>query len=361
MAVQGRFKKAQNVSLILLTYQKIFMISMGDLMNKSYSLAALLMLVLAGSVPVAAHHSHATIDRKDVRVLRGTVTKYSWSMPHVFLKVEAPNPAGKIVEYSIEMNHPAAMTEAGWSRDSFKAGDVITWEGAHHKNKARAYSSMNWVEKDGVRVGKTSQMEGLITPSTDFTGLWDRAPNQPTYAPPKGWPLNARGQELVDNFSEDQNPVLTCGDPGPPKSMTLPYSHQISRLDENTLIIGRDLMEGQRVVYLDKREAMGPPSKLGHSIGWFEDGDLIVESSHFIADTWGGHTGIDSSDQKHLLERFSLSEDGLAINLTITLTDPVYLSQAVTFTHKWIKVADRDLVQTPCTEESAQLWIEAGF
>ena len=334
-----------------------------------HTFTSFILLCVISNSSVIAHHSHSTIDRNDVRVLRGIVTTFGWSMPHVYLKVNAPNLEGEIVEFSIEMNHPAAMTEIGWSKDSFKAGDVVTWQGAHHRNKARAYSSMSWIEKDGVRIGNSEQDQAPILPSTDFTGLWDRAPNQPTYSPPgqpgnfllEGWPLTEMGEALVANFNEDQNPVLTCGDPGPPKSMTLPYSHQISRLDENTMIIGRDLMEGQRVVYLDGRPASSPPSKLGHSIGWFEDGDLVVESSNFIADVWGGHTGIDSSDQKHLLERFTLSDDGLGIELTITLTDPVYLSQPVTFTHQWIKTSDRALVHTPCTQESAQLWIEAGY
>jgi hypothetical protein len=330
------------------------------MMTDSSFKKTLVLLAMACSPTAFAHHSHTFIDRNDVRVLRGTVTQYSWSMPHVFLKVEAPNLAGEMVEYSIEMNHPAAMTEIGWTRDRFKPGDVITWEGAHHRNKARAYSSMNWIEKDGVRVGMQAE-ENQVVPSMDFTGLWDRAPNQPTYAPPEGWPLSPLGLEQVANFSEDQNPVLTCGDPGPPKSMTLPYSHQVRREDGNTLVIGRDLMEGERIVHLDRIAEAGPPSKLGHSVGWFEDGDLVVETSNFIADAWGSHTGIDSSDQKHLLERFTLTDDGLGILLTITLTDPVYLREPVTFTHRWVKVADRALVQTPCTEESAQLWIEGGF
>lgn len=330
-------------------------------MNKSLSIFVIKLLALVCSFPVFAHHSHSTIDINDVRVLRGTVTKYGWNMPHVYLKAEAPNLQGEIVEYSIEMLHPAAMSERGWSKNSFKPGDVIIWEGAHHRNKARAYSSMNWVEKDGVRIGNSNEIVTAVVPSTDFTGLWDRAPNQPTYNPPEGWPLTSLGQELVANFNESQNPVLTCGDPGPPKSMTLPYSHQISRLDENTLVIGRDLMEGQRVIHLDRSQVVGSPSKLGHSVGRYEDGDLIVESSNFIADVWGGHTGINSSDQKHLIERFTLTDDGLGILLTITLSDSVYLSQPVTFTHKWIKMPDRELVQTPCTEESAQLWIEAGL
>ena len=114
---------------------------------------AVCIAALMVSPPLLAHHSHATLDPNDVRVLRGVVKKYSWSMPHVFLKVEAPNPEGKLVEYSIEMLHPAAMAERGWSKSSFKPGDNITWEGEHDRNKARAYSSLNGAEKDGARIG----------------------------------------------------------------------------------------------------------------------------------------------------------------------------------------------------------------
>lgn len=317
--------------------------------------------LLAGA-PVLAHHSHATLDPDDVRVLRGVVKKYSWSMPHVFLKVEAPNLQGQLVEYSIEMLHPAAMAEQGWSRDSFKPGDAITWEGEHDKNKARAYSSLNWAEKDGVRVGNEGEAEKPILPSTDFTGLWNRAPNQPTYYPPKGWKLTAKGQALVDGFREDQNPVLSCGDPGVPKSMTLPYAHQVTRRDANTLVIGRDLMDGERLIHLGATPPPpGAPSKFGYSTGRYENGELIIETRNFSADRWGTHTGIDSSEQKQVVERLRLTDGGLGVELTITVTDPEYLAEPTTFTHRWNKVADRDLVQTACTAESAQLWIEAGY
>jgi hypothetical protein len=317
------------------------------------------LLLLCCAATGQAHHSHATLDRDDIRVLNGIVTKYGWSMPHVYLKVEAPNPAGKLVEYGIEMLHPPAMAERGWSKDSFRTGDRITWEGAHDKNKARAYSSLSWAENNGVPVGTEDIAARMVVPSTDFTGLWNRAPNQPTYYPPPGWPLTAKGQALVDGFSEDRNPVLTCGDPGPPKSMTLPYAHRIT--DAATLLIERDLMERSRIVYLGDAPAPGAPSKLGFSTGRFDDGELVVASSNFIADRWGTHTGIDSSVQKHVVERFRLTEGGMGIELEITVTDPVYLAQPVTFTHRWNKVPDRELVQTACTAESAQLWIEGGF
>lgn len=326
---------------------------------RKFSFAATLALYAGVAT---GHHSHASLDPNDVRVLTGVVTRYSWSMPHVYLKVEAPNPAGEVVEYSIELLHPGAMAEQGWSKDSFKPGDRITWQGQHDRNKARAYSSLEWAERNGVRVGKDEDgVAAQVVPSTDFTGLWNRGPNQPTYFPPTGWPLTPKGEALVAQFSEDQNPVLECYDPGPPKSMTLPYAHRIRYADANTLIIERDLMEGERVVHLDRTAPAGAPSKFGHSIGWFEDGDLIVETSNFVADRWGTHTGIDSSAQKQLRERFRLTDGGLGIEIEITVTDPEYLSAPATFTHRWVKVAERDMVRAPCTMDSAKLWIEAGY
>lgn len=308
------------------------------------------------------HHSHSTLDPNDVRVLTGVVTKYSWSMPHVYLQVEAPNPEGKVVEYSIELLHPGAMAAQGWGKDSFKPGDRITWQGRHDRNKARAYSSLEWAELNGVRVGHGRDGgDQVVTPSTDFTGMWNRGPGQPTYFPPSGWPLTETGQALVDNFSEDQNPVLECYEPGPPKSMTLPYPHLISYQDESTLLIERDQMDGIRVVHLDRTVPAGEPSQLGHSVGWFENGDLIVETTAFTADRWGTHTGIDSSAQKQVRERFRLVDGGMGIELEITVTDPVYLREPVTFTHKWVKVADREIIRAPCSMESARLWIEGGF
>ena len=92
-----------------------------------------------------------------------------------------------------------------------------------------------------------------------------------------------------------------------------------------------------------------------------EDGVLVVETDNFIDDKWGTHTGVDSSAQKHLEERFALSNDGLFLTAEITITDPVYLSEPVTFLHRWKKLADREVIQAPCTLESAKLYLEGGM
>lgn len=328
------------------------------------SLSGLLGLIALLPLTAAAHHSHATIDQGDVRIYKGVVVKYGWTMPHVYLKVDAPNEAGEIVEYSIELQHPPAMKGMGWDRDTFKPGDRIIWEGSHDKDKSRAYTSLHWAERaDGTRIGAEKGAEEVIVPSTDFAGLWRRSDVggfQPHYTPPKGWPLSAAGIEMVANFHEDQNPMVSCGNPGPPKSMIVPYPVSFTRPDENTLVMERELMEEKRIVHLDQGHTQGPPSKMGFSVGHFEGDALVVETSNFIADQWGTHTGINSSDQKQLVERFTLSDDGLFLMVEMTVTDPVYFTQPVVFNHRWRKLADREIIQAPCTMESALLYLEAG-
>lgn len=321
-----------------------------------------LAVLLAGQA--SAHHSHATIDPDDVRMYSGVVVKYGWTMPHVYLKVNAPDEQGDIVEYSIEMLHPPAMRALGWDKDTFKPGDRITWQGAHDKDKSRAYTSLKYAERaDGTRIGAEEGAEPEIIPSTDFTGLWKRSDEggfNPHYTPPEGWKFTATGQAMVDNFGEDQNPMVTCGNPGPPKMMIVPYPVLFTRPDDSTIVMERELMSEKRIIYLEPGHEPGEPSSLGHATGRFEDGVLIVETDNFVADPWGTHTGVNSSDQKTLLEKYSLSNDGLFLHAEITVTDPVYLAEPITFKHRWRKLADRDVVQAPCTMEAAMLYLQGG-
>jgi hypothetical protein len=318
---------------------------------------------LLSSANACAHHSHANIDRSNIQQHTGVVTEYGWSMPHVYLKVQAPNASGAVVEYSIELLHPPGMLERGWNRDSFVPGETITWQGASDVDPDRYYSGLDWVEKaDGTRLSAAS-VSFDVAPSTDFTGLWKRdlRGGRPHYFPPEDWPYSERGQALVDRFAESQNPMIECIDPGPPKYLLLPYPIEISRPDETTIVMAGELRQHPRVVHLDRDHPKGPASALGHSVGWFEGDELVVETANFIADRWGTHTGVDSSEHKHLLERFRLSNGGLSIDVEITVTDPIYLSAPVTFDYHLTKLPDRELVQVPCTRDSARLFLEGGY
>jgi hypothetical protein len=85
--------------------------------------AAGLLLV---SVPLIAHHGAAALDTGKEITLKGPVTEWIWSNPHCFLKFDAKDDTGTVRNWAVETQNPTTMTQRGWSRTSFKAGDEVT-------------------------------------------------------------------------------------------------------------------------------------------------------------------------------------------------------------------------------------------
>jgi hypothetical protein len=82
--------------------------------------------VLLVSVPLAAHHGAAALDTGKEMTLKGTVTEWIWSNPHCFLQFEAKDDTGTVRNWAVETQNPTTMTQRGFSRTSFKAGDEVT-------------------------------------------------------------------------------------------------------------------------------------------------------------------------------------------------------------------------------------------
>jgi Family of unknown function (DUF6152) len=75
---------------------------------------------------VLAHHSNAAFDGDKVIVLKGTVTQWKWTNPHVWILLSVDDGKGGKVDWAIEGRTPGQLLRAGWSRSILKAGDVIT-------------------------------------------------------------------------------------------------------------------------------------------------------------------------------------------------------------------------------------------
>jgi hypothetical protein len=93
--------------------------------NKITGVVAAVALLVACSVPLAAHHGNASFDDKVV-TLKGTVTEWVWSNPHCFLKFDVKDDSGSVKNWAVETQNPTQMSQLGWERTSFKAGDTVT-------------------------------------------------------------------------------------------------------------------------------------------------------------------------------------------------------------------------------------------
>jgi len=99
-------------------------------LHRFHFAAALLMatgLLLAGTVPLLAHHSFdAEYDSTKPLTLTGYVTKLDWNNPHAFVYLDVKDDKGTTKSYKVEMGPPYALTRGGWTRDILKVGDKIT-------------------------------------------------------------------------------------------------------------------------------------------------------------------------------------------------------------------------------------------
>ena len=94
--------------------------------------------VLLAATSALAHHSNSAFNPDKVVVLKGTVTQWKWSNPHVWIFLSVDDDKGGKVEWAIEGRTPGQLLRAGWSRSSLKLGDVITIDFSPAKDGSRA-------------------------------------------------------------------------------------------------------------------------------------------------------------------------------------------------------------------------------
>jgi hypothetical protein len=100
-----------------------------------------------------AHHSfEAEFDRTKQVTLTGTITKFEWMNPHIWIYMDVRGADGKVAKWQFEGGAPNMLKRNGWSRASLKEGDVATINGALSKDGTNTVNATSVVLADGTRV-----------------------------------------------------------------------------------------------------------------------------------------------------------------------------------------------------------------
>lgn len=99
-----------------------------------YFSAAAVFLLLSVAGAAYAHHATASFDMTNSITVKGTVTGYDWTNPHVYIYVDVKNDKGATEKWSVEMASTGMLARAGWRRDTVKPGDEITVIGNRAKD-----------------------------------------------------------------------------------------------------------------------------------------------------------------------------------------------------------------------------------
>jgi len=81
--------------------------------------------ILVATTPLLAHHAWPVDTSKEVTV-KGTVTSYNWSNPHVMFGLDVTAADGTIEKWNVGGPSLNRMIGNGWDKNTLKPGDVIT-------------------------------------------------------------------------------------------------------------------------------------------------------------------------------------------------------------------------------------------
>jgi hypothetical protein len=86
-------------------------------------------LALAAASVARAHHSFAMYDNEHQIKLKGTVTNFQWTNPHVYIDIDAVDVNSEKKEtksWVIECANPGILNRVGWKFNMVKTGDELT-------------------------------------------------------------------------------------------------------------------------------------------------------------------------------------------------------------------------------------------
>jgi hypothetical protein len=161
---------------------------------------------------------------------------------------------------------------------------------------------------------------------------------------PTQLPLKARAIGFMQAFDEALGPKYDCAPATMPSLVIDPYNFSIEQRADR-IIFTYEKDDIVRTVWLDGK---GPKPSVydvywqGHSVGRYESGVLVVETTKFPFDPTGldDMYNIPSSTQKRVVERYW--RDGDTLKAEIVTEDPLFLTRPVQFTFEWQRT-DRPL------------------
>jgi Family of unknown function (DUF6152) len=315
----------------------------------------------------AAHHSGSMYDDKKTITVVGTVKKYEWSNPHVYIYIEQKNDAGQLVEWEVECSPPSILGRLGWSAASFHPGDAITVTGSPARDASKHAVLPSLVKRgettlferkvELAQLAKIDAAPGGAVKATSLEGVWATQLSLPLEKALDGenMALTPAGKAAFKHFDEKtMHPGTECIATPAPFLMVTPDLKRITRMG-GMLFIDGEFDNAQRTIHLDMSSHEGAAASIqGHSIGRWEGNSLLIDTVLFAPHVIGNGYGVPSSAAKHMTERLTLNASGTALMYHFEVTDPKFLSRPLQGDIQWEYRPSLAYAPPQCDPENAR-------
>lgn len=333
-------------------------------MRSILRLAVAIWVVITGP-PVGAHHSPARFDLDRVVTLEGTVARYDFTNPHVYIYIDVQDADGGVTRWELEASSTPNLVRRGWSPESLTVGERIAVDvnpprdGPHRVARAQVVTFADGSEL-AVRGG------GSVVPPAEtavrtgtLAGVWlGRYGLAQVGTNLASWPLTVKGKTAQAAYDGSQNPHIDCV-PVPAPLLMLYSNIYTVAIEPKAVTIDIEWMDSKRVIHLAdiQRFDAVERSNQGYSVGRWDDGALIVETRRFSDHGAGNAFEIPSGEEKSLIERFELAGDGRELRYEFVLEDPEFLSEPISGEGIWDYRPDLSPLPNQCDPEIARRFL----
>ena len=336
-----------------------------------------------------AHHGGSEYDLNPNHTVefKAKLTRVDLINPHSWLYFDVTEKDGKVSHHRCEMRSVHVLRRSGWTADLFPIGRQVTIEASPNKTDPASCYLQTILTADGTRMdrygqyvkaptGGLQEVRGPIatpkpnrpprrpTGEPNISGEW--APVQDVMADPRGTgggmvkltqlsefkpgeraggaggarrgggapagPRQYGGSELTElgtkaaaDFKREDTPHFHCE----PTSIVFDWTFDgpVNRITQNkdTIVVEYGQFGLKRTIYMNMKEHPQNVklSRAGHSIGRWEADTLVVDTVGFLPGFL--RTPVRNSDKLHVVERFSLDAEKMALTRRYAADDPVYL------------------------------------
>ena len=293
-----------------------------------------------------------------VAVYQGIVADVSWTNPHVYITVELAENQG---EWTFETDAIPILRRSGWSADSIEAGERVLVRGNPGTAAAERHALLVSIETaDGCVLTPRSHFErgsgdsSARVPATSLEGVWelpfgDLGDFMQRWAATELTPAGVDGRA---SFRPEDRPAGKCVGTPTPMLMGMPYLNEIE-IDDDVIYLRSEFLNAERTIYMDGRDhpADGERTNQGHSVGRWDGETLVIDTALFDdhrAPIRGPNEGVPSGSQRHVVESYTLSEDGSSILIEFTVEDPEFLAEPFAGTLRWVHVTEYEPMGFDC-------------
>lgn len=328
----------------------------------------------AAQLSAVAHHAFITEFEADLEgTVEGVVTKVWWANPHIRYDVDVTLDDGSVEQWSLHPpgNLPTYRRE-NWTRETLQAGDTVVATGNLGRGGAsKLYATCINLES-GRRLGRCvspgSVSEVTADADRDYTyqaaeravdisGFWDnRYKFRSTVddLDPKPMPMTAETRAIYEGHQFGDDHVLRCLPGGLPRIFGSPYPVEILDAGSHYLMLFLQA-NTPRWVYMDERTPLPdhPLTSMGFSVGRWDERTLEIETTH-LSPGWLDGSGYPMSggDATRIVERWTVSDDGLSIDRTMTIYD-AYYTEPLVRTRGSQRGDSRNLLESPPCDATA--------